>query len=324
MKLATFLLALISFSSFWCKDKLQPALMYKVITDTVNNDVPNGKCLITGTVTHLGVVVEKANIFSANSHNTQSDKEGKFRILVDTADTYLVIHKINLPETYVEFYKFNNKHHIQIEAYIPEEDMIIIVDKPVIYLYGKENQEVHVKIEPKGEFTFTYPAIDNQNTWNGRITSGGITVANKKIPYLFYETEMSDLSFNTTSKQIEGSVVCQHDVITFLETSLSSLNLNSQEQTDFITYWAPKMIQHQKVFVQFWTEAKYDDVATLEVQPQPDNLLRVFMVFAPMKNGIIIEANAQKLDPINRNGFTVIEWGGSELPSQKLFSIKTL
>lgn len=324
MKILTLILTVLITASIYATERLQPAIMYKVITDTVNKEVPLGKCLITGVVAHLGEKVANANVFSAKSNNVQTDNSGRFRILVDTADTYLIIHKLNLPETYVEYYKFNNQHHIDIEVYIPEENMMIIVDKPVIYLYGEANQEININVVPKGDFTFTYPLINNQNTWKGSLTNEGILIDKKVYPYIFYETKMSDLSFNQKQNLIQGSVVSSIEVTKFLEQSLTSLNLNSQEKTDFITYWAPRMTQHDRLFVQFWTEHDYDKIATLKTNPSPDNLLRVFMVYAPLENGINIESIPQKFEPIDRVGFTIIEWGGSELPKQKLYSLKTL
>jgi hypothetical protein len=324
MKLATTLLLLIYFSSGWSNDKTQPVMMYKVISDKLSESVPEGKCLITGTVTKNGVAIEDAHVFGSKSDNVKTSKNGKFRILIDTSETYLVIHKLNLPETYVEFYKFKNKHHIEIEVYIPEFDEMIMVDKPVIYLYGSEKQNAKIKIKPKGAFTFTYPLIGSNNIWDATISDKGIIVGNKIFPYLFYETKMQDLTFTNCDDILEGSVVSKLEVISFLEESLTKLNLNSNEKTDFITYWAPKMILHEKMFVQFWTEKQYDRIATIKVHPQPENMLRVFMVYAPIENGIVIESSPQQLHPVNRNGFTVIEWGGSELSRQKLYITKTL
>lgn len=324
MKTIALLFSIIISTALFANGKIQPIMMYRVITDTVNYDVPSGKCLITGVVTHLVNRIHKANVFSEKSNNVQTDREGRFRILVDTAETYLVIHKVNLPETYVEYYKFSNRHHIDMEIYIPEENMMIIADKPVIYLYNEESTNVTVSVNPQGDFTFTYPVISNENNWIGSLSQDGFSIENKVYPYIFYETKMSDLSFIKKGEQIKGSAVNSEDVITFLEQSLSDLNFNSQEQTDFITYWAPKMTQHDKVFIQLWNADEYEVISSINVSPTPNNLQRVFMVYASIENGINIVSTPQNFNPTKRTGFTVIEWGGSELPSQKLLSLKTL
>ena len=49
----------------------------------------------------------------------------------------------------------------------------------------------------------------------------------------------------------------------------------------------------------------------LEIDPKPDILIRVYMQFKglPFK----IKVKEQELDKVERNGFTVIEWGRTEL-----------
>ena len=51
--------------------------------------------------------------------------------------------------------------------------------------------------------------------------------------------------------------------------------------------------------------------AVLEITPNPDSLLRVFMAYYPSDEAVEIEAQA--FTSFERVGFTVVEWGGSEL-----------
>ena len=53
----------------------------------------------------------------------------------------------------------------------------------------------------------------------------------------------------------------------------------------------------------------YTDNARLEITPEPDSVLRVFMAYKPLKEAVSIEE--QTLEPFKREGFTVIEWGGA-------------
>ena len=55
----------------------------------------------------------------------------------------------------------------------------------------------------------------------------------------------------------------------------------------------------------------YIDNAKLTITPNPDSILRVFMAYKPLNKEIEIEK--QKLEPFVRSGFTVVEWGGSEI-----------
>ena len=54
----------------------------------------------------------------------------------------------------------------------------------------------------------------------------------------------------------------------------------------------------------------YMNHATLDISPKPDTVIRVMMAWKPLKESIAIQP--QKLDSVERNGFTVVEWGGTE------------
>ncbi|MBR4283535.1 MAG: hypothetical protein IKT48_02345 [Anaerotignum sp.] len=55
----------------------------------------------------------------------------------------------------------------------------------------------------------------------------------------------------------------------------------------------------------------YDESAKLNITPEPDNMLRVFMAFKAIDEPI--EVPEQKLPVLERDGFTVVEWGGTEV-----------
>jgi endoglucanase len=55
----------------------------------------------------------------------------------------------------------------------------------------------------------------------------------------------------------------------------------------------------------------YTDSAKLNIMPKPDSLLRIFMAYVPLENAVDIEP--QQLETFERKGFTVVEWGGSEI-----------
>ena len=55
----------------------------------------------------------------------------------------------------------------------------------------------------------------------------------------------------------------------------------------------------------------YTDNAQLTISPSPDSLLRVFMAWKPVNEPV--EITPQTFEPFMREGFTAIEWGGSEI-----------
>ncbi|MGB4609237.1 MAG: hypothetical protein WBH77_01275 [Saccharofermentanales bacterium] len=53
----------------------------------------------------------------------------------------------------------------------------------------------------------------------------------------------------------------------------------------------------------------YTENTKLEISPEPDSILRVFMAYKPLNQAISVEE--QFLEPFERKGFTVVEWGGT-------------
>ena len=69
------------------------------------------------------------------------------------------------------------------------------------------------------------------------------------------------------------------------------------------------MEQNPYNVISFQTAA-YTDTAALEITPMPDTLIRVFMAWYPSEEGVDIPA--QSFEPVERSGFTAVEWGGTE------------
>ncbi|MBQ8411293.1 MAG: hypothetical protein IJX15_06170 [Ruminiclostridium sp.] len=62
--------------------------------------------------------------------------------------------------------------------------------------------------------------------------------------------------------------------------------------------------------ISFHTD-EYNDISPLEISPAPDTLIRVFMTYYGSDKPI--ETKPQLLPEYERNGFTAVEWGGSEI-----------
>ena len=179
-------------------------------------------------------------------------------------------------------------------------------EKPVIYLYPEQAQEVYVQLELDGEFTCTYPEYDNG--WKVKAYPDGTLrdqVTGKEYNYLFWEGTSGtgyDLS--------RGFVVEGKDTAEFLEEKLAYLGLNERESNEFIVYWLPRMEENDYNLITFQGE-KYTEHAKLKISPEPDSILRVFMAYKPLDKPVDIPE--QELEPFEREGFTVVEWGGAEM-----------
>ena len=177
--------------------------------------------------------------------------------------------------------------------------------KPVIYLYPETETEVSVKLLLDGKLTCTYPAY-NAGWKVTAAPDGTLTDAKgQTYNYLYWEGET-----NARWDMTEGFCVKGEDTAVFLEKALEKLGLNRREANEFIVYWLPLMEQNPYNIISFQTDV-YTNAAQLQIDPAPDTLIRVFMAWKATDS--IIELPEQELTAPERAGFTVIEWGGTEV-----------
>lgn len=96
----------------------------------------------------------------------------------------------------------------------------------------------------------------------------------------------------------------------FLQENLEYLGLTPREYNEFIVYWFPIMQENKYNLITFAGE-DYENLTQLKITPKPDSILRVMMLFKSLDKPIDIEE--QELKPFVRNGFIVVEWGGTEV-----------
>ena len=187
----------------------------------------------------------------------------------------------------------------------PGEPGDIMLYKPVIYLYPEEETEVSVALTLTGELTCTYPTY--KDGW--RVTAspdGTLTDAKgQTYNYLYWEGE-TGVEFDFS----EGFCVKGEETAAFLEAALAKLGLTRREANEFIVYWLPLMEQNPYNIISFQTQ-NYTDAAKLTVSPTPDTVLRVFMAWKGTEE--FMELTEQELTVPERVGFTVVEWGGTEV-----------
>lgn len=178
--------------------------------------------------------------------------------------------------------------------------------KPVIYLYPESTQEIAVKLDYSGELTCTYP--EYKDGWHVTAYPDGTLIDEETgnvYSYLFWEG-ISDTAYDFS----KGYVIAGEDTAEFLEMKLSELGLNRKEANEFIVYWLPRMQENAYNLITFQNEI-YTDAAKLDIDPKPDSVLRVFMAYKSLEEPIEIEEPI--ITPFERNGFTVVEWGGAEV-----------
>lgn len=209
---------------------------------------------------------------------------------------------------YVIQYKCQNGDWVKVTTGYPYYPIAL---KPVIYLYPQKTEEVSVRLHYKGQFSSTYPPYDpTLGGWSVIARPDG-TLTNladgREYSYLFWEGTDYSLNIDET----RGFVVKGSETREFLQEKLAQLGLTPREYNEFIVYWLPKMEHNAYNFVQFVGQ-EYTQSAPLAVSPRPDSMLRVFMAFKPLDN--YKHVTPQTIYPFERKGFSVVEWGGTELP----------
>lgn len=187
--------------------------------------------------------------------------------------------------------------------------------KPVIYLYPEQETKVNVQLSFNGTLTSTYPTLPSEGWTVTAQPDGTLTdEEGRSYRYLFWEG-VADVDW----KQDSGFLVKAEDAREFLEQSLTQLGLNELEQNDFITYWLPKLEKNGESFVTFAAE-QYTDNAVLTVTPQPDSVLRVQMLISKVDDSnraAFQKLPEQELPRFEREGFVLVEWGGTDLGTGK-------
>lgn len=209
-----------------------------------------------------------------------------------------------------------NLRHTAVEGVDPYDDFLDFSEeggpanpmtgKPVIYLYPEKETEVSVNLDFDGRLTYTYPAINNG--WRVLAKPDG-TLTNladgSTHYYLFWEgTARPKWTYE------KGFVVKGSETENFLRENLAKMGLTPREYNDFITYWVPKMQENKYNLISF-SGAEYSEIAKLTVNPKPDSVIRIHMVWKALDKPIEIEP--QVLPTFERKGFTLVEWGGTEV-----------
>lgn len=115
---------------------------------------------------------------------------------------------------------------------------------------------------------------------------------------------------NLKKKIYKGYCVKGCETAEFLSVQLLKMGLSFREANEFIIYWLPRMQNNPYNVIAFLGE-EYARSVQLEIEPAPDSVLRVFMTWKASDGPVDIPAPT--IEPFERRGFTVVEWGGTEI-----------
>lgn len=195
--------------------------------------------------------------------------------------------------------------------------------KPAIYLYPEKSQEISVKLDIGGNITISDPIYNPETGWNvkanpdgviqlsesGQDTSDGVRkhsseVEESNYPYLYYEADLAK-----GYKPKNGWVISRGNLDRQLKIILTQLGLNEKEKNDFLDYWLPRLISKPYYFAGLVPTEDINQQEALSINPTPANIIRVRLIFEGLDYPISVPL--PKLSEIKRNGFTVVDWGGS-------------
>lgn len=211
---------------------------------------------------------------------------------------YIVLEKSNDNKCVEYYYDFNS-------------DQVTLLElgdcggyaKPIIYLYPKKKTNVKITFEKPSLLTTTYPKYTT--SWEVLATpNGSLYDDSGKYYYGLYYEEVR----NHTVEFNYGFYVEGDKAIDFLEEKLAIIGLNERESNEFIMYWLPIMEKNKHNLVYFELTDERDYYSKINISPKPDSILRMAMHLKKVDGYVKIKE--QKLPTFERNGFTVVEWGG--------------
>ncbi|KAI0750034.1 hypothetical protein C8Q80DRAFT_1120116 [Daedaleopsis nitida] len=191
--------------------------------------------------------------------------------------------------------------------------------KPVIYLFPHKaipHTTISVRLIVQWSFSHTYPVVKPRSlengmegvTWSVSAHPDGSMVSTDtglELSYLFWEVLSNPAArpspppepidapramglhfevFDPASPFLDPSsptavMLPVANLLPYLDSVLKSLTLHTSARNDFITYWLPALSKQPFVAVRFLPQAAYERAAELEVEPKPDVVTRVFMLF---------------------------------------------
>lgn len=310
------------FVSFQSQAKEKPQISeYLLIYDSVDMQLAPGSATFIFDLRYMPLPLSKELLYSMDDGETQALRLDSTREL--TINTLAGNHSFQFyldedhHEIYINYMPIASQHKKAFQINFRESYELQLMKKPVIYLYPEDTMQVEVEVIPKGEFTFTYPDI--KNGWNFTCTpEGDILDGEKSYPYLFWESaqriEQKDINPNA------GALVKGKEAVAYLNAQLTQFGLTSSERADFITFWGPQLQTKTNLYIYLLLDEECDAFASLKISPQPQNTSRIYVIWSEVPANYSRPLESQNIPTMNREGFTVIEWGGAQVDASILFS----
>jgi hypothetical protein len=178
----------------------------------------------------------------------------------------------------------------------------IPVLKPNIYLYPSKTLQVNVVFSNPHCVTTSIPDYPADKGWLVQAAPNG--KINDIFDYLFYEASINKAFFQKNIAWVVHADTRKTD----FEKILNLYGFNNKEKADFIEFWTKKLdvskdyqVYPQETFI-------INQAMPVTINPQPQSISRIWFYFIEKSQEQVPEPGST--EKINRNGFTVVEWGG--------------
>lgn len=286
--------------------------LYKLYTYSYEPNTKGKSKIITGKITDCeDIYLENVLIQNLNSKvSTQTDSLGNYSIEVHKDDVLLFSKFGSISQRVL----IENQKVINISLKENPINQKIYLDKPVIYLYPTEKTEITLTLDFKGKLLTTFPKyVEN---WNVIADSNGQlfdTKTKRNYSSLFWD---GAISFEPEHYQYESGFVVEKENLTdFLIEKLEHIGLNTTETNEFVQFWLPILERNNYNFIHFLVNDACNEVSINKVNPKPETSIRVYMEFYGLDEFTTIKE--QVLTKTERKGFTLVEWGGSDVSKMK-------
>ena len=180
----------------------------------------------------------------------------------------------------------------------------LVARKPNIYIYPEEkiNLKIEISFPLGGQIITSEPTYSNSG-WDVIVDTTGLI--DETFQYLFYECKIPNY-FQTN----EGWKVHRKNLEAFFIESLNKFGLNEKEILDFNEYWLQKLNGSEYYLIYPQNNEIINQLIELNFSKQPQTLQRIFYLFKETDNSDDVKMKAPQYNDIQRDGFTIIEWGG--------------
>jgi hypothetical protein len=177
----------------------------------------------------------------------------------------------------------------------------IPVKKPAIYIYPDRDGYFEVKLIFNNGTVLTNSIPEYGAGWNVFVEQSGRI--DQSYDYLFYEAAAGGVP-----ALANGWCLRRNELAAKLRVLLTQIGLNAKEAADFVKYWLDYLTEYgrYRIYPQF--NAALDEMVELEVSPEPDAMLRVWLYFEGCED--CGDLPPPQPPVFHRGAITVIEWGG--------------